>query len=97
MHLSAAEFCIACVTDTKFSFSVHLFIRRAHTTIVTDRRQRSYLLRFVCDVYDHRVKAVASGYGLKPDLVGPGGGLANWPDDFEVVVGNSCGLKPKSG
>jgi hypothetical protein len=43
--------CIACVTDTKVSFSVHLFIRSAHTTVVTDRRQRPYLLRFVCDLY----------------------------------------------
>src|SRR5271166_3777771 len=40
------------------------------------------------NVNDHRLKAVASGYGLKPDWVGPGGRLANWLDDFEVVVGN---------
>ncbi len=37
---------------------------------------------------DHRLKAVASGYGLTPDWVGPGGRLANWLDHFEVVVGN---------
>ena len=42
--------CIACVTDTRVSFSVHLFVRSAHTTIVTDRRQRPYLLRFVCEL-----------------------------------------------
>src|SRR5271166_4753333 len=40
------------------------------------------------NVNDHRLKAVASGYGLKPDWVGPKGRLASWPDDFEVVVGN---------
>ena len=37
-------------------------------------------------VNDHRLKAVASAYGLKPDWVGPGGQLASWLDDFEVVV-----------
>src|SRR5271166_2418506 len=40
------------------------------------------------NVNDHRLKAVASGYGLKPDWVGPRGRLANGLDDFEVVVGN---------
>ena len=40
------------------------------------------------NVNDHRLKAVASGYGLKPDWVGPKGRLANSLDDFEVVVGN---------
>ena len=38
------------------------------------------------EVNDHRLKAVASAYGLKPDWVGPGGRLASWLDDFEVVV-----------
>lgn len=33
---------------------------------------------------DHRLKPVASGYGLKPDQVGPAGRLAL--DDLEVVV-----------
>ena len=37
-------------------------------------------------VNDHRLKAVASAYGLKPDWVGPGGRLASWLDNFEVVV-----------
>ena len=39
-------------------------------------------------VNDHRLKAVASAYGLKPDWVGREGRRANWLDDFEVVVGN---------
>ena len=42
----------------------------------------------ILGVNDHRLKAVASGYGLKPDWVGPKGRLANSLDDFEVVVGN---------
>ena len=39
-------------------------------------------------VNDRRLKPVPSGYGLKPDWVGPEGRLAHSLDHFEVVIGN---------